>query len=679
MEDSRTMTIDYLRARLLSERSVSRSARQRADELAKRVTELEEQLKIVSLQRKRAEKATVDVLAILENQGLSDVSEEYDLSSDQETPYESKVGNNSTKEEDSSINSKVSRNKSEEFSGSDLDSSPVRGRSLSWKGRNDSPRSLQKYKNSSMRRSSVTSTRSFSPKHSVGKSCRRIRRSEAGSIVEDFKTEPVKGGCEENGVATHSEGFTICTDGGLKEGSKIQENVLLDGALPGFLENQKNVGNNGLDCNEYGGDKDMEKALEDQAQLIGRYEAMEKAQREWEEKFRENNSSTPDSFDPGNHSDTTEERDEVNPQAPYPAETVASNAQDEVKPQAPYTTEATGVGFSKELPKTKPNGVPPPLHMGGTQNQNASSSFASEPVAQESALPTNKWKQNQESVGRHQPSFSSHHEPHSGRHQPSFSFHHEPHSRGSPGNQLAHSSSSDVGSSFQKGNSSASRNDLYALVPHGPSDGLGSVLEALKQARVSLEQKMNRVPLIEGASVGKAVEPSVPATNTGNSMEIPVGYAGLFRLPTDYLIEASTQAEFLGSGSGSGTSNYALTAGDRIGTSPYFETRSSISTSDPYLPSQYGTTLSRVYTERPQFDSYLDTIKSSSSRYTNPTYPTYPVNATYPSYRSYPELLPQMPSNEGFPRSFSSRAVGVPPAPADNYFYDDHIRPNMYR
>lgn len=35
----------------------------------------------------------------------------------------------------------------------------------------------------------------------------------------------------------------------------------------------------------------MEKALEDQAQLIGRYEAMEKAQRDWEEKFRENNTS----------------------------------------------------------------------------------------------------------------------------------------------------------------------------------------------------------------------------------------------------------------------------------------------------------------------------------------------------------------------------------------------------
>lgn len=658
MEDSGTTTIDYLRARLLSERSVSRSARQRADELAKRVAELEEQLKIVSLQRKRAEKATVDVLAILECQGLSDVSDEFDLSSDQETPCESKVGHKSTKEEESSINSKVSRNKSEEYSGSDVDSSPVRGRSLSWKGRNDSPRSLQKHKDSSMRRSSLTSTRSSSPKHCVGKSCRQIRRREAGSTAEEFKTEPVKVGCEENGVATYSEGLTICSDGGLKEGSKIQENVLLDGALPGCLENQRNDGNNGLDCNEYGGDKGMEKALEDQAKLIGRYEAMEKAQREWEEKFRENNSSTPDSFDPGSHSDTTEERDEVKPQAPYPAETVASNAQD-------AKSEVTAsVNFSKELPKTKPNGVRPPLHMGGTQNQNTSSSFAFEPVAQEFALPRTKWNQNQESVEsyRHQPSFGSH-------------------SQGSPGNQLAHSSSSDVGSSFQKGETSVSRNDLYALVPHEPSGGLGSVLEALKQARVKLEQKINRVPLIEGASVGKAVVPSVPTTNTGNLMEIPVGCAGLFRLPTDFLLEDGTQVGFLGSGSG--TTNYspnkgiAVTAGDRLGTSPYLETRSGISTPDRYLPSRYTKTLSTVYTEKPQFDSYLDTINSSSSRYTNTTYPTYPTHAAYPSYRSYPELLPQMPSNEGFPQSFSSRAVGVPPA--NNYFYDDHIRPNMYR
>ncbi|GMP25028.1 hypothetical protein CsSME_00002083 [Camellia sinensis var. sinensis] len=48
MENSNTMTIDFLWARLLAERSVSSTARQRADELAKRVLELEEQLTTVS-------------------------------------------------------------------------------------------------------------------------------------------------------------------------------------------------------------------------------------------------------------------------------------------------------------------------------------------------------------------------------------------------------------------------------------------------------------------------------------------------------------------------------------------------------------------------------------------------------------------------------------------------------
>lgn len=108
--------------------------------------------------------------------------------------------------------------------------------------------------------------------------------------------KPVKVGSEENGATTSSEGFAICSNGGLKEGSKIQEKVVQDGPLPGCLENHRNVGDNGLDCNGYGRERDMEKALEDQAQLIGQYEEMEKAQREWEEKFRENNSSTPVCF-----------------------------------------------------------------------------------------------------------------------------------------------------------------------------------------------------------------------------------------------------------------------------------------------------------------------------------------------------------------------------------------------
>lgn len=50
--------------------------------------------------------------------------------------------------------------------------------------------------------------------------------------------------------------------------------------------------NDNYSVDAYGGEGDMEKALEQQAQLIGQYEAMEKAQREWEEKFGENNNRT---------------------------------------------------------------------------------------------------------------------------------------------------------------------------------------------------------------------------------------------------------------------------------------------------------------------------------------------------------------------------------------------------
>lgn len=42
---------------------------------------------------------------------------------------------------------------------------------------------------------------------------------------------------------------------------------------------------------EFGVERDMERALEHQAQLIGQYKDMEKEQREWEEKYQENNSS----------------------------------------------------------------------------------------------------------------------------------------------------------------------------------------------------------------------------------------------------------------------------------------------------------------------------------------------------------------------------------------------------
>lgn len=144
---------------------------------------MEEQLKFVTLQRQKAEKATADVLAILENEGISDFSDEFDLGSDEEMPNESGTGNHSLKGEERSMHSNGRRHDSNELSGSDPDSSPVLSRSLSWKGRNNSPNSFENYKNYNVRgRSSFSSA--GSAKYRRGKSCRQIRCRETRQVVK---------------------------------------------------------------------------------------------------------------------------------------------------------------------------------------------------------------------------------------------------------------------------------------------------------------------------------------------------------------------------------------------------------------------------------------------------------------------------------------------------------------
>lgn len=141
----------------------------------KQVMELEEQLKTVILQRKMAENATADVLAILESQGISDVSEEFDSGSDLGNPCDSSVSNECAKESGEPMSSKGRQHGSDKMPGSNVDSSPVSSKSLSWKGRHDSSHSLEKYKTSNLRRQSSFSSISSSPKHRQGKSCRKIR------------------------------------------------------------------------------------------------------------------------------------------------------------------------------------------------------------------------------------------------------------------------------------------------------------------------------------------------------------------------------------------------------------------------------------------------------------------------------------------------------------------------
>ncbi|XP_022742133.1 uncharacterized protein LOC111293606 isoform X2 [Durio zibethinus] len=661
MEDS-TKTIEFLRARLLSERSVSKSARQRAYELVKRVSELEEQLKIVSVQRRKAEKATADVLAILENNGVSDISEELDSSSDQGAPFESNMDDGSTKEQESSVSSKVRRKESEELSGSDLDFSPVSGRSLSWKGRKSASHSPEKYKDSLVRRRNSFASMGFSsPKHRQGKSCRQIRRRESRLVAGELKSDDVKLEPQINGLVNSSEVHTNHSE-----------------SEPDILPMHSEIG-----------EKDMAKALEDRAQLISRYKAMERAQREWEEKFRENNNSTPDSCDPGNHSDVTEERDEIKTQAQYVPGAASSEVQG---------ADGEHICFSRELPQSHSNDLVPPSlgDMDQLQDQRCSSSLSPESLnpkslGQKYIIPMANENHCQESL-------RSNHSPLDVSHQ--FA-----HADGSLGNPEVQPFSSDMGSSSNR-DPPENKNELYALVPNETSSRFSGVLDALKQARLSLQQKINTLPLIEGASGGKAIEPLVSGRKVGERVEMPFGCFGLLRVPSDFSIEAS-KVNFLGSGSRLRLANYCPDAGvaptasnhllttscmntqssssinyqpansDRFFSSPYMDTRSSFSTvptanassgyinADQILTGRYEETGSRITTQKLRFDPYLEPGLPSS------------ILQIYPSFPSYPDLVPRMPTKEGFPIFRSTRAVGVPP---DQFsFYDNHFRPDSHR
>ncbi|TKY51690.1 micronuclear linker histone polyprotein isoform X1 [Spatholobus suberectus] len=543
VEDSTAMTIEFLRARLLSERSISKSARQRADELAKKVMELEEQLRTVILQRKMAEKATADVLAILENQGISDVSEEFDSGSDLENPCDSSMSNECAKEDEGRMSSKGRQHGSDEMSGSNVDSSPVSSKSLSWKGRHDSPYSLEKYKTSNLRRQSSFSSLSSSPKHRLGKSCRKIRHRQNRSVVEESRDKSVKVNCQDNELASSSEGFPNFSDGGSnipKIESKIQEE---DGSEANLLNKNHHI-------DGYGREKDMEKALEHQAQLIYQYEAMEKAQREWEEKFRENNSTTPDSCDPGNHSDMTEDKDESKVQIPYAAKVVTSNAEER-------KGEPSGIFLSEEKFKAEARDIMPKTYdTGGYSNQKSTTFSTSDLLGQENSHSPLKGNQNESSVNGHlQSSDMNHQDP--GRH-------------GHPDSQPTYSFQADILGVQRQNDASRNNNDLSALVTHEQSHKFNGVLESLKQARISLKQELDRLPLVEG---GYTAKPSASFSRSEDRFEVPVGCSGLFRLPTDFSDGATARFNVRDPTAGFG-SNFHLnrgisrTSGGQFFTSP---------------------------------------------------------------------------------------------------------------
>ncbi|CAN6337451.1 unnamed protein product [Urochloa humidicola] len=297
------MTIDFLRARLLSERSVSRAAKERADHLARRVAELEEQLRAVTAQRRKAERAAAEVLAILDSQGFGRLSDAGDDSGSEEEEEPGAGGPGAAERGSGGGNAAE-----DALSGSELGpqvaaaaaAAAEQAGGLSWKGRAASHdcerrrpqqqqrgRQLRQKHGHGHRRGYLYSRAAdSSPKYHPGQSCRKIKRKELRSQTEGEEGKNITAESAEDGQERSD--CTVCTD----------EQPDFDGEA-----SQDGRGSSGIGVLEDDGDRfamvyekdaEMERVLEKQAELIGQYEAEENAQREWEKKFSESRDSTTD-------------------------------------------------------------------------------------------------------------------------------------------------------------------------------------------------------------------------------------------------------------------------------------------------------------------------------------------------------------------------------------------------
>nr|XP_019703002.1 uncharacterized protein LOC105035795 isoform X2 [Elaeis guineensis] len=539
--------------------------------------ELEEQLRIVTIQRKNAEKAAEEVLAILEAQGIGDFSELTDSSSDQdEVPGGLKGSDDTFKEDETSTASKVEQSEVEDaLSGSELEVSPSQVGSISWKGRSSSPDSHEKQKAKQIRQRqrwcSFISTAGSSPKYHLGKSCRKIKQKEMGSAAQDDKDKHILNDAREKTAVTWSY---INHD--QPHSRYVIENMSPDSSIP-FLLNDKNEDTDAIGS---GRGEGMEKALEQQAQLIGQYQAEENAQTEWERKYNENKYVTlaqPFQVDfpqfssgaafvsfgfseSGNQLHVTEHSVEPKDKntehvdaKPYYNEEAKPRAENlstikELKAEilsnvrilqisdntnlekASGSQEATTAVFSDGFVKTEliraPSGINAHICRDDFLGQQCD-----EVVVRETARPSKgstftsaRDKQKQELKYDKSNSDSS-------SNPNLLPLGHailNVHSSGSACTAISSSKISKWGSSdFQ--NPSDMRLSL------APSSNSGGVLEALRHAKALLRQEFSKSPLS-----GQGTLVSVVPTDSnswghisGDALKIPIGSAGLFRLPTD--------------------------------------------------------------------------------------------------------------------------------------------------
>lgn len=374
----------------------------------------------------------------------------------------------------------------------------------------------------------------------------------------------------------------------------------------------------------------------------------------------------------------TEDKEESKDQIPYSSKVVTPNAQE-------YKSEPGGVN-SSEVFKFEARDVMPKSHddTRGYNNQNNSTLRTSSLVGQEKSHSPFSGNQNESSINHN--------------HQSSETNNHDPRGHGHPGSKPSFPNVIQ-GGLHQKDDASRNKNDLYALVFHKQSHEFNGVLESLKQARTSLQHELNRLPLVESS---KAIKPSTFVGKSEGRFEIPVGFSGLFRLPTDFSDEASSRFGVHDSTGGFGSNLYhynrgmSRTSDGQFITNPYHGAARSLSAVDQSHATRYlengpisdskkshfgpfsnggGPPYSSQPMYHPSFPinpSYHITSSNGGGppNSSQPMYPSFPIN---PSYHITSPKSPQMPFGGELSKPYSSRTVGFPHDDPFS-FHGDHLR-----
>ncbi|CAL9197279.1 unnamed protein product, partial [Musa hybrid cultivar] len=571
MGDSTAMTIEFLRARLLSERTVSKAAKERSEQLATRVMELEEQLRIVSIQRRKAEQAATEAISILEIHGSNNLYEAVDSSSEKDgSPSDGKECDEAFKEDEASTASKGERLEVEDAQSiSEHEVSPSQVGSLSWKSRSSSPDFTRKLKGkqfrSKQRRISLRSSVETSPKYNLGKSCRKIKRKEMRSTAED------------KGDYHH-----ILDDHKPELSGNVSE------SQSSFVDVQEKEADGSHYAIGNGRDEEMERVLKEQAQLIGQYEAEEKAQREWEQKYNENKNSNTEHFEPGKQCHAAEINMKSQKESSAFFDRIAYEYEEAKSSICAFSrTDIPGCLSDDPLLKLSDGAdqrtadgdkdvniiefsnaiVPTDLPVCGI-GSDSQACVDGNHVAENNteglvvvALPTKVstistplGKVNQNSDSGSSSNINLH--AHSHINSPSI---------GSP-------STADPVRERPKWESSATHDLSYMKQSPSAATSLGGVLEALQHAKNSLRQELHKLPLPDPA-IKALPAPSnyhVRAVVSDESSKVPVCSVGLFRIPTNHSHQSqNSEHEFHGSGlslaAGHPHLGYAITTSDRRG------------------------------------------------------------------------------------------------------------------